>query len=186
MSSSSVLTNTIDQAQRFIINSSSNTSIIYFQSISTIHCSIQYYSCYNYLEYSTMQQVLTDFKWNSFIVTFNKISCDVTTVGSYLLIEADLLSQEKLFDFVRQLEKQMSEQNIQIKIPRIENFHLTLVGVTYTYPSDCMINKLKKELQNQQFSSVRICCFITTIGLHITYYYAQDCNPNDDCVFDMT
>jgi hypothetical protein len=132
-----------------------------------------------------MQQVLTNFKWNSFIITFNKISCDVTTVGSYLLIEADLLSQEKLFYFIRKLEKQINEQNIQIKIPRIEKFHLTLAAVNYTYPSDCIINKLKKELENQQFGSVRICCFITEIGFNITYYYAQDCNQNDDCVFDV-
>ncbi|CAF1186058.1 unnamed protein product [Adineta steineri] len=189
MGSSLQLRKTMTRAQRFIINSSANKSIIYFQDISTIHCSIQYYSCYNYTEYLIIQKVIKSFIWNSFTLTFDRVTCDVSTNGTYILAKADMSSQRKLFRFVDKLEKQINNEGVQIKQPRIDKFHLTIAAVNYTYPSDCIVDKLNKQLvptfKNQQFGSVLVCCIHMKIGDTYTNYYAQDCNKNHPCIVDI-
>ncbi|CAF1186078.1 unnamed protein product [Adineta steineri] len=189
MGSSLQLRKTMTRAQRFIINSSSNKSIIIFPNISAIHSTIQYYSCYNYTEYLIIQKVIKSFIWNSFTLTFDRVTCDVSTNGTYILAKADMSSQRKLFRFVDKLEKQINDEGVQIKVPRIDKFHLTIAAVNYTYPSDCIVDKLNKQLvptfKNQQFGSVLVCCIHMKVGDTYTNYYAQDCNKNHPCIVDI-
>ncbi|CAF1017051.1 unnamed protein product [Didymodactylos carnosus] len=132
------------RAQSLINNSN---SVIYLQNVSTIHCSLAYFSCYTDLENDIIQQMLNKFKWTSFTLAFDDVSCDVSTVSSYLVAVADSLSQKTLFNLVRNLEHLITEKGgVNIKLPRLETFHMTLAGVTYQYSSDCKIEELRTKL----------------------------------------
>ncbi|CAF4060950.1 unnamed protein product [Rotaria sp. Silwood2] len=171
----------IAQAQNLIINSSSNSSIDYFQNLTSIHCTVDYLSCYNYSEYLMIQDIFTNFIWQSFTITFNDISCDVSTVRSYLFVIADSSSQKKLFRFVHKLEKQIAQNGIQIKLPRLERFHITLAGVNYAYPSNFSNAEVDCSVYDNELHALNINPFYIRNGEYSSatcFSYIDSSNPS--------
>jgi len=117
-----------------------------------LHSTLQYLCCYSPDELYRIGEVLDNYKWDPFNLTFSKVICNrggdgiVSWISIIVLLDSD--GQARMYNFVKGIENALVAAGIPVNTPRSqqEPFHSTLGVVTSDYPADKVVQIINQKI----------------------------------------
>jgi hypothetical protein len=117
-----------------------------------LHMTLQYFCCYNPVQYEEIIYELKRFQWHPMDLRFNTTVCNVGGDGdsnyTSIIVLLDDEGQQILGEFVASIEAHLISKNIPVHRPRsqMEPFHSTLGVVKPGYPVEEIVQRINTEL----------------------------------------
>ncbi|KAJ5068730.1 hypothetical protein M0811_02673 [Anaeramoeba ignava] len=153
-------TEEIHKAQEIIKNSAESSSqIIRMESDIELHTSLNYFCCHNSEEKEIIKKVLREYYWEPIDLEYNRVGCNIDHDNKtiYLLALMSEESEKKMFDWIRGIEKAISDAGVHVNHPRLQEFHCTMARVTHDFPSDSVVLDISNQISS--FGSIHFSWF---------------------------
>jgi len=142
-----------------------------------LHSTLQYYCCYSFDDYIRIAEILDDYKWKPFNLTFSTAVCNLGGDGisswNSIIVRLDDEGQTRMYNFVKGIENALISAGIPIHTPRSqqEPFHSTLGVVTGDYPIDKVLQEINQKIPIFNKKPMKIDSFFSFFPPH--YWYSS-------------
>eukprot|EP01102_Stenamoeba_stenopodia_P010577 TRINITY_DN3206_c0_g1_i1.p1 TRINITY_DN3206_c0_g1~~TRINITY_DN3206_c0_g1_i1.p1 ORF type:complete len:275 (+),score=60.23 TRINITY_DN3206_c0_g1_i1:50-826(+) len=151
------------EAENFIL---SNPGVKSVDGLVGLHMTLAYVCCLNPNQLLQLEEALTTFVWDSSLVnvTFSRAVCNNDSYDhTSFIVLLDELSQQRIGNFVLQIEQLLEYYGVPITRPRseMEPFHSTLGVVVEDYPVAQVLNDINGAITVWNSQPIAIKSFFT-------------------------